>query len=466
MALNVTNLMTVLGKGIKQINTLNGYFSALSTAKGEIYSVLDTANQEDLYVTVPGIYQSFYDQLAEWIQSLITWATAVVLDEETVLDELPLPSQDLASVLNGIIDYMHSNSVTVDASVVTLAAADTDKARFDVVRPEGNDEYVGFHVPQVFVSRLLDGINAPAVGVAPYHRYNNVTSELAMSATVYGKVSADTPGSEVLQLFSASPAQSPYTFDSEAPGTGPTIVNMESGNLIAQNYDFSSWSGNNPQPGWTVTGGSAGTDWVDESGSGVGPLRINTAGTYVKQQLSGLVRKQSYCFAALVKYDGTTAAATGTAKFRVENVDGATVHKDFGSFASGDVTNDEANDVWLYGFWAPTDSINLDDIYLTIEHDAETAADVRLLVEKVSVVPVTYFNGLGFAWWNPYVDVANTFETRNSMDLEEMPIGSVGSIAVVNGAEGVINTFFRRAFNVQLPSDNTGSENIADTLAT
>jgi hypothetical protein len=49
---------------------------------------------------------------------------------------------------------------------------------------------------------------------------------------------------------------------------------------------------------------------------------------------------------------------------------------------------------------------------------------------------------------------------------EEIALNGYAQIAIVNGNEGVLQTFFRKAFNVQMPTDGTGSHSIADTLAT
>lgn len=169
-------------------------------------------------------------------------------------------------------------------------------------------------------------------------------------------------------------------------------------------------------------------------------------------------------FAAVVRYVG--ASGDATAKMRIENVDGVTVHKAFGNITSVDVSDTSVQWFYLYGFYSPNSTVNLDDIYLTIEHDAESDAGTYLLIYKVVAVPVVYFNGLGFAFWNPYVDYQSVYNQAIGITQEEVPLNSYASIAIVNGNQGVIQTAFRKAFNVQMPTDGTGAETIADTLAT
>lgn len=462
MALNLTTFYTVIGKNVKQINEMVTYYTELETAKDATYAVMNTAGLQDLYAPLPNVYLGYYGAVAGWIQELVSNVQSVIVDEEFVLDELPIFASDTATVLDAIFDYMVLNTSTLKASIVTLATVDIDYAKVTFQTGVGSLP-TGAPNPTVFVSRLLDGVNAPTNLVRANTHYNNLESQLAMTATVFAKCVASAPGQEVLQLFSDSPEQASYTYDAEAPGNGGQIVNAESNNLIATNYDFTTWSGNNPT-GWPLTGGTAGTDWVDSSGSGVGPLRINTAGTYTKQQMSGLQRNTAYMFAAAVQCIGTTG--TAVVKMRIENVDGVTVHKAFADVTIADVSDSSTNQSYIYGFYSPSNTVNLDDIYLAVEYDAESNSGTYMRLYKVVAVPVTYFNGLGFAFWNPYVDYLSTFNQSQSTTHEEIALNGYAQIAVANGNEGVLQTFFRKAFNVQMPTDGTGSHTIADTLAT
>lgn len=462
MALDVGDLMTVIGKPVKQINEMVTYFTELETAKDATYAVMDTAGLQDLYGPVPNIYLGYYGNVASWIQEMIQVVQSILTDEEYVLDELPIFASDVTTVLDALFDYMVENSETLKASIVTFSSVDTDQDLYGFQTGVGTLP-TGARTPAVMVSRILDGVNPPSGLVSANTHYNNLESQLAMSCVVYAKCVGTAPGQETLQLFSHSPAQASYTYDAEAPGPGGQIINAEANNLIALNYDFTSWSGNNPT-GWPLTGGAAGTDWADASGTGVGPLQINTAGTYTKQQITGLERNKAYCFAAVVKYSGSSG--TATVKMRIENVDGVTVHKAFPDVSCSDVT--AALQQWKmpFGFYSPDNDVNLDDIYVAIEHDAESNAGTNLSIYKVVAVPVVYFNGIGFAFWNPYVDYQSVFNQAVGTTHEEIALNGYSQIDVDNGNEGVFQTFFRKAFNVQLPTDGAGAETVADTLAT
>jgi hypothetical protein len=453
MALDITDLLTVMGKYVKTINTWNGYLTALSTAKGDIFTVLEAENLEDLYVDIPSQFTGFQDAVASWISSLIGEVEDILTDETYVLENLPISASDVTTVLNAIFDQMIEDADTIKSSVVSLGGLDQDEYYF-IPSADAASTSSG---PRVFVTRTLDGVNDPSSLVSAHTSYNNVESQLAKTANVYAKVISSAEGSEVLQLFASSPFQESYTNDTESPGVGPTITNIESSNIIATNYDFSSWSGDNPT-GWTLAGGTAGTAWEDQLSLGTGPLRINTAGVTLKQQLT-LERRTMYVVAAHVQ---TIAASPGNLtdwKLRIENVDGATVHKSYGTVVIP-ATDLDSNDLYsyVYGFYSPSDTVNLDDIYFCLEFDAEDAAGDYGKVYRVAVAPATYYNGLGFAFWNPYA------ENTSAYTYSPLLVNDYGSIAVSNSNGGVFQTFFRKAFNIQLPTAD--SPTIADSLAT
>jgi hypothetical protein len=455
MAFSTSGLLTVLGKYVKSINVMNGYFAALETQKDDIYTVLNSAGIQDLYVNLPSQYEGFKDAVSNWIATVIDDVEAILTDEEYVLDELPISATDVTTVLNAIFDHMIANSETIKSSVVSIGGADTDQNKFTILRSDAASMLLD---PYGFVTRTLDGVNAPSSLVSAHPSYNNVEGQLAKTCTLYMKCTSSSAGAEVMQVFGDSPFEPSYTGDNENPGVGPSITNVESLNLITSNYQFDDWSGDNPTD-WTLTGGAAGTDWEDESGTGAGPLKINTVGTYVKRQITGLSRRTMYFFGAVI--GGGLTSGTNTVKFRVETVDGATVHKNFPTltFSGGAFGFD-----YVYGFYSPDDSVNLNDIYLTIEHDAEGNAANYTQVWKVVIAPVTYFNGLGLAMWNPWLEDGSLLSTQGDEGVQILPTNSYGSTAISNNNGGVFQTFFRKAFNIQLPTAD--SPTISDTLAT
>lgn len=453
MALVVADLLTVMGKYVKTINTWNGYLTALGTAKGEIFTVLEAENLEDLYVDIPSQFEGFQAAVSSWISSLIGEVEDLLVDEEYVLENLPIFASDVTTVLNAIFDQMLADGDTIESSVVSLGGSDIDQNHFTPSLTGAGTSSAA----RVFVTRTLDGVNAPSSLVTAHTSYNNVEGQLSKSGDLFAKVISSSEGAETLQLFSDSPFEASYTADAESAGNGPTIVNIEASNIVASNYDFSSWSTDNPT-GWTLAGGSAGTAWEDQDSVGTGPLRINTAGVTLKQQLT-LTRRTMYLVAAHVRTIAATPGNSTDWKLRIENVDGGTVHKSFGTTVVIDADLDSSDLYnYVYGFYSPSDTVNLNDIYFCLEYDAEDAAGDYGRVYKVVAAPVTYYNGLGCAFWNPYAENETAYTTSPLL------VNDYGSIAISNNNNGVFQTFFRKAFNIQLPTAD--SPTIADTLAT
>ena len=465
MALDTTDLFTIVGKYIKAVNTWNGYLAALETAKGEIFTVLEAEDLEDLYVDLPSQFAGFQSAVSSWINSTIGEVEDLLTDEEYVLENLPISNTDVVSVLNAIYDQMVAESDTIKSSVVSLGGSDTDYSAFQF---NNGDALVTGSRPRVFVTRTLDGVNNPSSLVTAHTRYNNVEGQVSKSCTVFAKCISSSIGGETVQLFASSPFEASYTADAESPGVGPILANAEGNSISMNNPDFTDWSVDDPT-GWTLAGGVSGTDWEDFSSSGDGPLRINTAGVTVKQQITGLTRRTMYFIGAITEPVGSAGGQTATIKLRVENSTGGTVHKDFGSFTTtfqGTNYDNDEGDLYYYqyGFYSPNDTVNLNDIYFCFEHDAESNANIYTKLKKIIVAPVTYYNGLGFTFWNPLVAEDISVDPLTTSVHTPILVNEYGSIAISNSNAGVIQTFFRKAFNIQLPTAD--SPTIADSLAT
>lgn len=461
MALDSTGLFTVIGKYVKAINTWNGYITTLETQKDDIYTVLDAEDLQDLYVDLPSQFLGFKSAVASWISSLIGEVEDILLDEDYVTDELPIFQRDVTTVLNAIYDYMVDNSLTIKSSVVSIGGSDADTGSAQILSGSAS-AYLS--KPRIFVTRTLDGLTAPSDSVAAHTRYNNIEGQLSMSCTLKAKCISSSEGAETMQIFSELDAEAPYSTSPESPGNGPTITNIEASNIVPNNYDFSAFSGDNPT-GWIMSSGSAGTDWQDESGTEDGPLGMKTAGVYCKQQLTGLTRRQMYFVGAFYKVGGDNGE-TATTKLRLENSTGVTVHKNLGSqtYTVGNGFSADDLNYYQFGFYSPSDTVNLNDIYVAFEHDAESDATISTVLKKIVVAPVSaYYNGLGVVFWNG-LSATEAATYADTSIRSPILVNEYGSLAISNSNAGVFQTFFRRAFGIQLPTAD--SPTIADSLAT
>ncbi len=107
-----------------------------------------------------------------------------------------------------------------------------------------------------------------------------------------------------------------------------------------------------------------------------------------------------------------------------------------------------------YTFFRLPDTVNLTDIYVEVEFVSDAGTTGESLIHKVVCAPATYYNGLGWVWWPPH---------HTAADKSKVPLGHLTSIAVSNNNNGKFQTFFRRAYNIQLPTADSPTVN--DALA-
>ncbi len=455
MALDSTGLFTVIGKYVKAINTWNGYISTLESLKDEIFDKLEDEALQDLYVDLPSQFLGFKNAVTSWISTLISEVEDILLDEDYVTDELPIFQRDVTSVLNAIYDYMVDNSLTIKSSVVTLGGNDQDTGVLVVNSSTAATTAKG----RVYLTRTLDGVSDPSSSVTAHLRYNGAESQLAMSCTHQARVISNSEGSEVVQLFCENDAQAPYGATAEKPGNGPTLTNVLANNVIPLNSDFSSVASNTPT-GWTVTGGVHTTDWACSTigtgiATGVNVFTIKTDEVTARQQLTGLTRYQRYFFAVSM-FPGNIADLNDNATIvvTIEDVAGGA----YATSTTATVTDDWSDDFTFestdyhdvcYGFFTLGEEDDLNDVYIKIRMATQSDTDLWVNITQAVVAPVTYYNGLGHAFFSPVV-------------VPE--VNDNGSIAIANNNGGVFQTFFRRAYDIQLPTAD--SPTIADSLAT
>lgn len=459
MALDFSGLMTVIGENVKKIDIFNTLISSLETYKDDIYTDMAAEGFQDQYVPLPAQFLSMKNAVSGWISTLISDVTTVLLEPDLVLDELSLYSYDVTSVLNGLYDYMDDNSETIETSVVTLGGTDIHQkaasatvGTFSAGTATTNGiVFTSDPPPVLFVSRILDGVNAPGNGVTAHIRYDGIESQLARSATITAEiVGNDTIGGETAQIYSPLTAKNAYLADPESPGVGPILTNPEADNVIATNYSFNAWTGNAPT-GWTMSG-TITTDYLDVSTTGAGPLRLNTQGITALQQISDLEHNRLYFLAVY-----SSAVANGDSD---DEVIGLKIRTLGDSALITQVTSSVNNAVDLetasitYAFFTLPVTVDLTDVYVEVEYVTAGHANSTIDIRKVVCAPATYYNGLAWVFWPAYHLASNA---------GAVPLGHRTSIAISNNNNGKFQTFFRKAYNIQLPTAD--SPTVADSLA-
>lgn len=454
MAFDHVGFFTVLGKFVKTIDTVDGYHDAIETLKTEIRDVYEGEDLHDLYATMPTLVSGFQTNFTSFINSLITdLQNGLFADRDYVLEQLTFSGSGTTAVLNALYNYMVDNSLTIESSVVSIGGSDADKAAGTVSLAKG---------AYLLCTRILDGVNNPGNGVSAHLRYLGAESQLARSTTAYAEVtSVASLSSESVQLFptySSSAGTGAYVLQDEEPAIGPTLVNGLSTRIGLVNADFNTFtadSGDSPD-NWTLTGGTAGTDWSQQSnpstdGEGItSGLKVVTSGVSFKQQVTGLSHNTSYGFFIFSEVQ-ETAGESCDLVCTLETNAGSSI-KALGTFTTEVQTNGTFhtvdNQFLNYAFFTLAESVSLTDLYLKVVVNNFTGTP-NAAIYQVGVVPVSYWNGLGWVYVSPKTPVE---------------LGTQGSLAVANNDNGVFQRFFRKAFAIQLPTAD--SPNIADSLAT
>ena len=446
MAFNSTQLFTVLGKYIKAINAMDGFISTYGAIDTDLETIMNSQGYLEYYSDVPDMATSIQNGVTTWINNLITNSKNIFLDRENVLEELAISSFDFDTVLKSIHEYMYYSDKTFKESLITLGG-DTGTGTTTIL-PSGTGPFTT--TAKIIVSDKMSATQAPRSGFLANPLYNNVSSQLAASGTISLRcTSSGSIGSETIQLYGSNQKTNPYNKFTENPGPGPSLVNAHNNSVIATNWDFTSWTNDDPT-GWSISGGVSGTDW-EKSATQPEYLLINSNGVSLSQLVPAMTPGVMYMVGVYWK----PVAATGSCVLGV--------HLDYDSSELIAVNSHtkayDTTDFYSYDFLSiPQDAP--DTLTLTISTTLSAAEQIKLY--KVVVVPVVYYNGLAWVAWS-----GNTFNTgADPASTDTFNLNDTGSIAIVNGDEGVFQTFFNKAYKTQLPTATSGAETVSESLAT
>lgn len=454
MAFDHDGFFAVVGKRIKAIDVWYSYIAAIESHKVGMQDILETEDLTDLYVTLPPMISSMQDNVTAWIQALIADVSNLFQNRTYVIEQLNVSEYTDTAVLNAVYDYMIANGESVKPSIVTLGGSDVDK------NSAGSPAYA----PQLFCCRTLDGVNNPGNGVAAHKRYLGKESQLARSTVVKFEVTNDTPGNETAKVYGSGPITPPYVLEDEEPGNGADVTTIQASSILSNGL-FNSWTDGEPNS-WAVSGTKT-TDYVDISGTGLGPINVMTDGVTISQQLNSNHLQKNRMYFAGVHF---TALSNGVdddqveVLIRIRNLSGTidyvtpdtVVLAVEGAYTPGSQPYDaDTTCVFFY----LDDNADLTNVYVEIEVVEAPSVGASLSIRKAVVAPVTYYNGLAWAWW-PVLSGWQGISSYAAL----APVGQITSMAIVNGDQGVIQRYFRKAHNIQLPTND--SPTIADSLAT
>lgn len=446
MAINYTNLFTMLGKLVKGVNNVKTYYSELDTDLSAVQSVYSSNSQFALLQSIPDTWVGFKNNVFSWIGQLNNQvATRLLTDRELILKELPIGSgSSLSEVMPLLIADMVANSQHVTKSVVTLGAVTTTSTNASV--------------GELLVDAVLDGVTPPGTSMPAYKGYNGLTSQLAEDDNINVVCSTDSEnglvqeGRESFQWLGKPTSPGLYHYLSPGSGTNTTIQPLNSYSFVA-NGEFELFTTNTPAS-WTVVSGTTGTHIVKETSvvkRGTSALRYTGDGAQgtisISQAVnqSGLTALKRYVVAVWVR--GTSATSAGTLTIQLEGTGytaGATEKIEMDATALSAATS-----YTLKKFYVNLPLEIPDDLKLVVKVTGTLTTGKSVYIDGLVMGPVTYVNG---------VNVAIVAGTNKFL------AGDKFVFTISNNDAGVFQTWFRKAFGYQIPTDNSPS--IADSLAT
>lgn len=442
MAINYTNLFTLIGKCIQAANYNKSVFATMKTNSNELFQVTADQNLDYLGDGVAGALSSQISGISAGCAYYQNKVSEILLDPTLVTDNLAITSVSLATVLPALYKDMVTNSQSVLESPTIV----------------GSTSIVGTGNGTLQTTNFLDDISNPvsnptasSMNYYTASEFNSVPSNLGIVDTVFARcTNGDVEGQETFTIFGTK-AVGAFEENTESLGGSISVGTMLQNNLLS-NGDFETYSSG--FTGWTITDGGGTT--VQETSlmyRGASALRINTLvnadDVVLEQTLAApLTRGKGYFIGLRLR--SVAAEASGNITFVAKLYDGATLLAE----SEGGVTLSLTTTSWqtTKGFVVMPQNVDPDvlpKVQITMSPSVDGVDGV--IIDDVYIVPVDYFNGVGI--------VVQNGSTR-------FRIGDLLQFAVTRPDPGVIQEFFRKTYGVQLPNASSTNETISDSLAT
>ena len=327
-------------------------------------------------------------------------------------------------------------------------------------------EISGIDSTQVLISTVLDGDSAPTNGALANPEYTGLTSELApildnmvFECTTDSVTVGVSEGSEEFSWAGDVKAASPFNWEAtaakEGGGVGPSLTVLNSNSLLA-NLEFEDFAVADTPDSWTIDSGNVGDEITEETvatevhrGSSAlaftgdaattDPLEISQA-----PAANTFTPLKQYCVAVWVKGDSAVAAGALTIQFEGTGYTAGATEKI--TMTAGNLAAQTSYGIEHFFVNMPADIPS--DFKLVIRIDGVLTNTAVVRFDGMAVGPVVYHDGVGAA----ILAGKEKFLVRDKFTSQ-----------VTNDNAGTFQTFFRRAFLVQLPSSTSAT--IPDTLA-
>lgn len=446
MAVDYTGVFTRIGKLIKAIRNHGPTATTLQTDVDAAANQFDADGLDDIGSELRDAATELKDDISNWMDTLAKFADQQIADE-TLVASLGLPENpSQRDTLTRLIDQMHADAQTVKSNTATAGTpiADSDN--------HGNG--------MLHATILLDGHNEPASRANAHWRYRTdpAGSQLARNEVISFVCNGDAAdnaanaGAETFSVFGGD-ATPDLGWAEPASGTLSGISTANNDNLLA-NGDFESSFGATSGPaGWTIESGTAGTNFLNETGAanihrGAQALKITCNGTlaeYTLSQTMGTSLDPNRRYFLAFTYKANAAGGPGTLEAKLSGTGYTPLAGETISIASASLAT-----TWTtVTAWPLAPRIINGDLTLTIRYHGTPPNGRIIYLDDVILAPARYRAGAGFAM------TAGTIQFL---------VGDRFTTTLANDRAGRFQTFFGDHFGVQLP--HAGSPTISDSLTT
>lgn len=436
MAIDYTKLFTLIGKYVDKIND---YYAQIATYASDQSAIETTLASEGVVRFADGLedmFTGFKDQISLNISRLIDKVSELLTDEDLIGVNFSFgQSPNLDIVFPALIKDMMDNAQTIKSNNGTTGLAVYDLA---------NSNSVYLHR-----SLTLDGVAAPMSGARSTVHYSGVVSQLlptseTITLTCISDSESDgvAQGSEVFEITGTGAASDPYSAEGENIGKLGTITPVDNNNTgLIVNGGFDSWTAGEPDS-WTNAGAT--TNYEEGPpiyGSGSSLLTIQDDNElYLTQTISenSLKRNKAY-FVTLWCAKDTDAGGDQTITLEVE-VNGSTQST---SITPTSTSFEPVGTTILIPAELTGDVV----INVRTPGDVLDSANDPVIIDSVILSEAVFYSG-----------VAMVLTCGGSKVLR----GDTITYTLTNNNAGKFQTFFRKAYKVQLPSSSSPS--ISDSL--
>lgn len=259
MAVSYSVVFEDIGEILQAINSMrdgtvaSGVWAMGGAFQANILATLEANGMQAVSSGVPEMFDQIRDTQIGIVDTLAAKIDQRLTHRTSMLEELPVTSEDTATVVQAVIRDMTANAQAVNASTVSITG-------FTRSRGQGSASD-GI----LLTTKVLDGVTDPGNGFPANRYYAEIDSELAQpSEEMWWTCLADSEtdgldeGAEQFEWIGQIAGNGGFDWRTQGSGSGPTIT-VANNTSILDNGEFEDFTTANTPDDWTISVGVAGT---------------------------------------------------------------------------------------------------------------------------------------------------------------------------------------------------------------